>query len=158
MMKPVRQITFIRRLFVTPALLSALLILSSADMSHAINLGLVDGSYSVTPDVTNDPSVPRIVGTITVTGGNISGWRFVVDANIIPGTNIRQGVGTCFLEGQTQDQCAVEFGPNNTHPRFFVAVAAGRRNWFYVPVAGPGGGLGSAKYIGTWQATPAPDK
>ena len=94
----------------------------------------------------------------TVTGGNIFGWRFVVDANIFPGINIRQGVGACFLAGQTQDQCAVEFGPNNTHPRFFVAVAAGRRNWFYVPVAGPGGGLGSAKYIGTWQATPAPDK
>jgi len=68
-MKPVRQITLIRRLFVTPVLLSALLILSSADTSHAINLGLVDGSYSVTLDVTNDPSVPRIVGTMTVTVG-----------------------------------------------------------------------------------------
>jgi hypothetical protein len=114
-------------------------ILSSADTSHAINLGLVDGSYNVTLDVTNDPSVPNIVGTMTVTGGNISGWRFVVDANIFPGTNISQGVGTCFLAGQTQDQCAFEFGPDNTHPRFFIAVAAGRRNWFYVPVAGAGG-------------------
>jgi hypothetical protein len=158
MAKTVRQITLILRLFVTLALLSALLILSAAETSHAINLGLVDGSYNVTLDVTNDPSVPKIVGTMTVTGGNIAGWRFVVDANIILGTNIRQGVGTCILEGQKQDQCAVEFGPNDTHPRFFIAVAAGRRNWFYVPVAGPGGGLGSAKYIGTWQATAAPDK
>jgi|RhiMetdeSRZDD1v2_1073273.scaffolds.fasta_scaffold114981_1 hypothetical protein len=154
----VRQIALILRLFVTPALLSALLMLSAAETSHAINLGLGDGSYTVTLDVTNDPSVPKIVGTMTVTGGNISGWRFVVDANIIPGTNISQGVGTCFLEGQTQEQCAVEFGPNNTHPRFFLAVAAGKRNWFYVPVAGPDGGLGSAKYIGTWQATAVPDK
>jgi hypothetical protein len=158
MVKTVRQITLILRLFVTPALLSALLILSAAETSHAINLGLEDGNYNVTLDVTNDPSVPNIVGTMTVTGGNISGWRFVVDANIIPGTNIKQGEGTCRLEGQRQDQCAVEFGPNDTHPRFFIAVAAGKRNWFYVPVAGPGGGLGSAKYIGTWQATPAPDK
>jgi len=147
MVKTVRQITLILRLFVTPASLSALLILSSADMSHAINLGLVDGSYNVILDVTNAQSVPNIVGTMTVTGGNISGWRFVVDANIFPGTNIRQGVGACILAGQTQDQCASEFGPNDTHPRFFIAVAAGRRNWFYVPVAGPGGRLGSAKYI-----------
>jgi len=158
MVQTVRQIALILRLFVTPALLSALLILSAAETSHAINLGLGDGSYTVTLDVTNDPSVPKIVGTMTVTGGNIAGWRFVVDANIIPGTNIRQGEGTCVLEGQKQDQCAVEFGPNDTHPRFFIAVAAGKRNWFYVPVAGPGGGLGSAKYIGTWQATAAPDK
>ena len=158
MVKPVRQITLILRLFVTPALLSALLILSSADISHAINLGLVDGSYKVTLHVTNDPSVPNIVGTMTVTGGNISGWRFVVDANIFPGTNIGQGVGACFLAGQTQDQCAFEFRPNNTYPRFFIAVAAGMRNWFYVPVAGSGGGPGIAKYIGTWQATAAPDK
>ena len=158
MVKPVRQITLILRLFVTPALLSALLILSSADTSHAINVGLVDGSYKVTLHVTNYPSIPNIVGTMTVTGGNISGWRFVVDANIFPGTNISQGVGACFLAGQTQDQCAFEFGPNNTHPRFFIAVAAGKHNWFYVPVAGPGGGLGSAKYIGTWQATAATDK
>src|SRR6516164_7223435 len=105
--------------------------ITSADTSHAINLGLVDGRYNVTLDVTNDPSVPNIVGTMTVTGGHISGWRFVVDANLFPGTNIRQGVGICFLAGQTQDQCASEFGPNNTHPRFFIAVAAGRRNWFY---------------------------
>ena len=132
--------------------------ITSADTSHAINLGLEDGNYNVTLDVTNDPSVPNIVGTMTVTGGHISGWRFVVDANLFPGTNIRQGVGICFLAGQTQDQCASEFGPNNTHPRFFIAVAAGRRNWFYVPVAGPGGGLGAPKYIGTWQATAAPDK
>ena len=59
MVNPVRQITLILRLCVTPALLSALLILRSADTSHAINLGLVDGSYSVTLDVTNDPSVQR---------------------------------------------------------------------------------------------------
>ena len=158
MVKTVRRITLILRLFVTPALLSALLILSSADMSHAINLGLVDGSYNVTLDVTNAQSVPNIVGSMTVTGGNISGWSFVVDANIFPGTNISQGVGACFLAGQTQGQCASEFGPNNTHPRFFLAVAAGKRNWFYVPVAGSDGRLGSAKYIGTWQATAAPDK
>ena len=127
----VRQITVILRLVVTPALLSALLILSSADTSHAINLGLVDGSYNVTLDVTNAQNVPNIVGTMTVTGGNISGWRFVVDANIFPGTNIRQGgVGTCILAGQNQDQCVLEFGPNNTYPRFFIAVAAGKRNWF----------------------------
>ena len=130
MVKTVRQITLILRLFVTPALLSALLILSAAETSHAINLGLEDGNYNVTLDVTNDPSVPNIVGTMTVTGGNISGWRFVVDANIIPGTNISQGVGTCFLAGQTQEQCAFELGPDNTHPRFFIAVAAGKRNWF----------------------------
>ena len=159
MVKTVRQITLILRLFVTPALLSVLLILSAAETSHAINVGLVDGSYNVTLDVTNAQNVPNIVGTMTVTGGNISGWRFVVDANIFPGTNIRQGVGTCVLEGQTQEQCASEsIGPDNTHPRFFIAVAAGKRNWFYVPVAGPGGGRGSAKYIGTWQATAAPDK
>jgi len=159
MVKTVRQITLILRLFVTPALLSALLILSSADTSHAINVGLVDGSYKVTLHVTNDPSVPNIVGTMTVTGGNISGWRFVVDANIFPGTNIRQGVGACILAGQRQDQCVFEsIGPNNTEPRFFIAVAAGRHNWFYVPVAGSDGRLGSAKYIGTWQATAAPDK
>jgi len=158
MVNPVKQITLILRLRVTPALLSALLILSSADTSHAINLGLVDGSYNVTLDVTNDRSVPHIVGTMTVTGGNISGWKFVVDANIFPGTNINQGVGICFLAGQTQDQYASEFGPNNTHPRFFIAVAAGMRNWFYVPVAGPDGRLGNAKYIGTWQATASPDK
>ena len=145
MVKTVRQITLILRLFVTPALLSALLILSSADTSHAINVGLVDGSYKVTLHVTNYPSIPNIVGTMTVTGGNISGWRFVVDANIFPGTNISQGVGACFLAGQTQDQCASEFGPNNTHPRFFLAVAAGKRNWFYVPVAGPGGGTRKRK-------------
>jgi len=89
MVKTVRQITLILRLFITPAPLSALLILSSADMSHAINLGLVDGSYNVTLDVTNAQTVPNIVGSMTVTGGNISGWRFVVDANIFPGTNIR---------------------------------------------------------------------
>lgn len=124
----------------------------------AINLGLVDGSYTVTLEVTNAQNVPNMVGTMTVTGGNISGWRFVVDANIFPGTNIGQGVGACSHAGQTQDQCASEsIGPNNTHPRFFIAVAAGMRNWFYVPVAGSGGGRGIPKYIGTWQATAAPD-
>jgi hypothetical protein len=112
----------------------------------------------VTLEVTNAQNVPNIVGTMTVTGGNIAGWRFVVDANLFSGTKISQGVGTCFLAGQTQDQCAFEFGPNNTHPRFFIAVAAGKRHWFYVPEAGPGGSLGDAKYIGTWQATAAPDK
>jgi len=73
MVKTVRQITVILRLFVTPALLSTLLILSSADTSHAINLGLGDGSYHVTLDVTNDRSVPNIVGTMTVTNG-VSLW------------------------------------------------------------------------------------
>jgi len=85
----------------------------------------------------------------TVTGGNIFGWRFVVDANIFPGINIRQGVGACFLAGQTQDQCAFKsIGPNNTEPRFLIAVAAGRRNWFYVPVAGPGGSFCSGFQVG----------
>jgi len=49
----VRQIALILRLFVTPALLSALLLLSAAETSHAINLGLVDGNYNVTLDITN---------------------------------------------------------------------------------------------------------
>jgi hypothetical protein len=146
------QRVMFKRLANVAILLATLFFLSSPDRTYAINLGLADGNYNVTLNITNVPNTPNIIGTMTITGGNVSRWRFVIDTNVFPGTNIRQP-GTCFLIGQLQDECALEsIGPNGTHPRLFLALDAGIRNWFYVPTAGPGGGPGIAKYIGTWQA------